>query len=81
MSARMNKWDARFAIHGARNRGELPDTWQRFDWLNAAAHEVRRALLGIDKRPIGDDFCARDFYPRLRRYILACRRYSLPRLP
>lgn len=81
MAARMDKWSARFALHGARNRGELPDTWARFDSLNAAAHEVRRALFGIDKKPVGDDFVAQDFYPRFRRYILAGRRYSLPNLP
>lgn len=77
MTARMNKWDARFALHGARNRGELPNTWARFEYLNAAANDVRRALWGID----GPNAYCGDRNNRLRRYILAAQRFDVPRLP
>lgn len=70
-------WSARAEVSRARNTGKLPNTWQRFDWLNAAAHEVRRALWGID----GPNAWCGDRNARLRRFILAGREFDLPRLP
>jgi hypothetical protein len=68
-------YDLRSVVNYARNTGKLPDTYMGWETYNRGLHEVRRALLKIDK-PWGDDF-----YPRLRRYVLAHREYSNPRLP
>lgn len=80
MAARMNKWAARFAIHGAQNSGRLPDTAWGWADFNTALHEVRRRLLGIDG-PTSWGGSREETTARLRRYILSHRRYSNPGLP
>ena len=68
---------ARMAVNRAINTGLIPNTWRRFEALNQAGHELRRALLGVDKKTA---WCGeRD--ARIGRYILACREFELPRLP
>jgi len=73
----MNKWAARFALADARRSGRLPNVWARFEAMNTAAHEVRRALWGIDKATA---YCG-DRNARLRRYIVFCRQFDCPKLP
>lgn len=77
MTERLKGWYARSAINFARNTGKLPNTHLRFEYLNTAAHEVRRALWGID----GPNAYCGDRNGRLRRYILAGRQFEAPRLP
>jgi len=70
-------WLLRSEVNFARNTGKLSDAWQGWQALNDAAHELRRALLGIDKPTA---WCG-DRNNRIRRYIMAHRRFSNPRLP
>lgn len=68
---------ARMAVNRAINTRMVPNTWQRFEALNQAAHELRRALWGID----GKNAWCGERNVRISRYILACRAYDAPRLP
>ena len=72
---RLHGYAARVAVQGAKNAGRVYDG-RRFDALNTAAYEVRRALWGIDGP---NAWCGRN--ARLRRYIAAIRQYEPPRLP
>jgi len=74
---RPNTGGAMTAVNYARNTGQVSGAWQSFFWLNLARHEMRRALLGIDPKTA---WCG-DRDARLRRYILAARKYPKPNLP
>ena len=73
---RLHGYAARSAVNGARISGATSNSWQRFEALNTAAYEVRRALWGIDGP---NAWCGRN--ARLRRYIAAIKQYEPPRLP
>jgi hypothetical protein len=72
-----NTGGAQAAVNYARNTGQLSTAWMAVWWTNLARGEMRRALLGIDKKTA---WCG-DRDARLRRYILAARRYPTPNLP
>ncbi len=38
------------AVNRHCNTGKMSPAWERFYWLNATRHEIRRALLGIDEK-------------------------------
>lgn len=72
-----NTGGARMAVNRAINTGKLSTAWRRFEALNQAGHELRRALWGVDKKTAwGGDRDA-----RIGRYVAACREFDLPRLP
>lgn len=76
--ARSGRWNARSSVHYWRNTaGAVAQSWRRFDAINAASHELRRALLGIDPPTA---WCG-DRNARIRRYIEAIRLQPAPRLP
>lgn len=70
-------WTLRSLVNVARNSGKLSDAWRGWQTINNATHELRRALLGIDPQTA---WCG-DRNNRVRRYILAHRQFSNPRLP
>ena len=72
-----NTGGARAAVNYARNTGKLPRAWERFEWMNATRHEMRRALLGVDDK---NAWCG-DRNERLRRFIERTRSMPKPVLP
>jgi hypothetical protein len=74
---RLRGWSARAAVSLWRNTaGEAAQSWQRFQMMNEATHELRRALLGIDPPTAWGGRNA-----RIRRFIAAVRALPKPRLP
>lgn len=73
---RPNTGGARAAINYARNTGQLPATWEAWDYWHYLRHEMRRALWGIDGP---NAYCGRN--ERLRRIIDHWRTMPGPKLP
>lgn len=76
--ARSGRWNARSSVYYWRNTaGDVAQSWRRFDAIDSATHELRRALLGIDPPSA---WCG-ERNARIRRFIAAIRSQPKPRLP
>lgn len=72
-----NRGGVEAAVNYHRNTGKMGAAWETFWYMNGLRHEMRRALLGVDKPTA---WCG-DRNNRLRRMIAHVRSLPAPTLP